>query len=72
MATLEDQLLSSFQQTVSTKGPTIELESDVVQAKKTPLTYEQMKEILESWSNSSAVYGSYKRNCRFWNRSGWY
>ena len=48
MATLEDQLLSSFQQTVSTKGPTIELESDVVQAKKTPLTYEQMKEILET------------------------
>ena len=48
MATLEDQLLSSFQQTVSTKGPTIELESDVLQAKKTPLTYEQMKEILET------------------------
>ena len=48
MATLEDQLLSSFQQTVSTKGPTIELESDVLQAKKTPLTYKQMKEILET------------------------
>tara|TARA_X000001382_G_scaffold44882_1_gene30260 strand:+ start:82 stop:3630 length:3549 start_codon:yes stop_codon:yes gene_type:complete len=48
MTTLEDQLLGSLQQTVQTKGPTIELESDVLQTKKTPLTYDQMKEILET------------------------
>ena len=46
MASLEEQVLESL--TSITKDKTIQLDADVTKTKKTPLTFEQMKEILET------------------------
>ena len=51
MATLEDQLVSSFSNTVNTQGPNIKLDAQVLQAKKKKtLTFQQLKDLLETGS----------------------
>ena len=46
MATLDDQVIKSFGDIV-TQGPNIKIDANVLQRKKKPLTFEQIKELLE-------------------------